>query len=125
MCTCPGASAKPVPLPLKDLDLGISQVAADDVSDPSPVVVQLEVASVLSHNLLEFLPNKPSNKHFTSCMELLIAAEASTIKLRLIWRSLTACDGVVKPLTMMLTPVNRFETARPVASPYAMATALC
>lgn len=44
-----------LPFTLENLDLGISQIAADDVSYPASVVVDLKVAAVLCHDLLEFL----------------------------------------------------------------------
>lgn len=44
-----------LPFTLENLDLGISQIAADDVSDPASVIVDLKVAAVLCHDLLEFL----------------------------------------------------------------------
>lgn len=43
------------PFTLEDPNLGICKIAADDVSDSSPVIVYLKVASMLCHDLLEVL----------------------------------------------------------------------
>ena len=53
-----GASQMITPLALKYLHFGICQVAADYVGDSSSVVIQLKVATMLRHDLLEILQGK-------------------------------------------------------------------
>ena len=50
-----GVLQRDAPFPLKDLDLGICKVAADDVSDSASVVIDLKVATMLCHDLFEVL----------------------------------------------------------------------
>ena len=95
------------PLTLEYLHFGICQVATYDMSHPPSVIVYLKVATMLRHDLLEILSQPPS-----SCRQVtlfLMSSDAHAVH--------TCCDGVVNPLTMMLTPLKKLDTACPLASP--------
>jgi len=105
-----GAIRMIAPLTLKYLHFGICQVAADDVGDSTSVVIQLKVTPMLRHDLLEIL----------QCQMIALSATpacSATAEGSWVCFMLTACEGVVKPLTMMLTPLNKSDMAWPLAAP--------
>ena len=53
-----------VPFTLKDFDLCISQIATDNVSYSTPMVVDFKVAAMLSHDLLDLLQRKLCVHHY-------------------------------------------------------------
>ena len=90
----------PLPLALKMFDFGICEVTTNDVSHTASVIVYFKVATMLCHNLFQIL----------GWAGLLVSDRKLATGCRFA-QTLTCCDGVVKPLTMILTPSNRVDTA--------------